>query len=106
MIIDILHIIQIWFSCLQILFCFYIIYCPVRNKDLTTFIKIISRLNDNIISERGEEEELAPALGYTAHLVSIISYIFGIPLRFPVTPALSLSTIRDDITAKLDEKRV
>ena len=51
------------------------------------------------------DEETCAALGYTAHLVSIVSYILDLPVRFPVTPALSQSTIRDDITAKLDEKR-
>ncbi|KAL5254324.1 hypothetical protein ACHWQZ_G013936 [Mnemiopsis leidyi] len=58
------------------------------------------------ITDKSDEEALGPALGYTAQLVSLISSVFDVPLRFPVTPALSLSTIRDDITAKLDEKRV
>ncbi|XP_063681418.1 UV radiation resistance-associated gene protein-like isoform X2 [Bolinopsis microptera] len=58
------------------------------------------------INDKSEEEELGPALGYAAHLVTLISSLFDVPLRFPLTPALSLSTIRDDITAKLDEKRV
>merc|ERR1719204_3012167 len=58
------------------------------------------------INDKSDEEELGPALGYAAHMVSLISSLLDIPLRFPVNPALSLSTIRDDITAKLDEKRV
>ena len=61
--------------------------------------------HSRILSDKSDEEALGPALGYTAQLVSLISSVFDVPLRFPVTPALSLSTIRDDITAKLDEKR-
>ena len=72
------------------------------------FWKLNSVLHDphSIPSDKSNDEELGPALGYTAHMVALISSLFDVPLRFPVTPTLSLSTIRDDITAKLDEKRV
>ena len=56
--------------------------------------------------DKAGEEEAGAGLGYTAHLVALLSSLLNLPLRFPVTPHCSISSIRDDITPRLDEKRV
>lgn len=41
------------------------------------------------------DEMIATALGFTAHLVSMLAYYLEIPLRYPTTPMSSRSTIKD-----------
>ncbi|KAI8812365.1 UV radiation resistance protein and autophagy-related subunit 14-domain-containing protein [Cladochytrium replicatum] len=45
-----------------------------------------------------DEEKVATALGHTAHLVSVIAYYLELPLRYPIQPMSSRSTISDHIT--------
>ena len=42
-----------------------------------------------------EETRLAAALGYIAHIVSHLSRYLDVPLRYPLVPAMSTSTLRD-----------
>lgn len=42
-----------------------------------------------------EEQRVAAALGYVAHIVDRLAAFLDIPLRFPVVPAVSKSTICD-----------
>uniref|UniRef100_A0AAY4AHP9 C2 domain-containing protein n=1 Tax=Denticeps clupeoides TaxID=299321 RepID=A0AAY4AHP9_9TELE len=51
-----------------------------------------------------DDGSLAVALGYTAHLVLMISCFLQIPLRYPVIHKGSRSSIKDTITDKLTEK--
>ncbi|XP_061485035.1 UV radiation resistance-associated gene protein isoform X2 [Rhineura floridana] len=46
----------------------------------------------------------AVALGYTAHLVSMISFFLQVPLRYPIIHKGSRSAIKDNINDKLTEK--
>ncbi len=43
-----------------------------------------------------DEEIVATALGYVAHLVHRFSKYMDLPLRFPITPAGSRASVRDD----------
>ncbi|KAG0167091.1 hypothetical protein DFQ28_006678 [Apophysomyces sp. BC1034] len=45
-----------------------------------------------------DDEDIATALGFTAHLVSILAFYLGIPSRYPITPMGSRATIRDPIS--------
>lgn len=47
---------------------------------------------------------MAVALGYTSHLVLMISCFLQIPLRYPVMHKGSRSSIKDTITDRLSEK--
>lgn len=51
-----------------------------------------------------DDGSIAVALGYTAHLVLMMSFFLQIPLRYPVIHKGSRSTIKDTITDKLTEK--
>ncbi|NWI86838.1 UVRAG protein, partial [Pitta sordida] len=51
-----------------------------------------------------DDGSIAVALGYTAHLVSMISFFLQVPLRYPVIHKGSRSTIKDNINDKLTEK--
>ncbi|KAL0182766.1 hypothetical protein M9458_022141, partial [Cirrhinus mrigala] len=51
-----------------------------------------------------DDGSVAVALGYTAHLVLMISNFLHIPLRYPVNHKGSRSSIKDTITDKLTEK--
>uniref|UniRef100_A0A3P8SQX0 UV radiation resistance associated gene n=1 Tax=Amphiprion percula TaxID=161767 RepID=A0A3P8SQX0_AMPPE len=51
-----------------------------------------------------DDGSVAVALGYTAHLVLMISCFLQIPLRYPVIHKGSRSSIKDTITDRLTEK--
>lgn len=47
----------------------------------------------------GQNDELiATALGFTAHLVSMLAYYLEIPLRYPTIPMGSRAMIRDVVS--------
>ncbi|CAG8542227.1 9964_t:CDS:10 [Paraglomus brasilianum] len=52
-----------------------------------------------------DDERIATALGFTCHLVRMIAYYLEIPLRFPITPMSSRSSIRDPISASIPAPR-
>lgn len=45
-----------------------------------------------------DEETVATALGYTGHLVSMLAYYLALPLRYPITPMGSRTSVRDPIS--------
>ncbi|XP_058161966.1 UV radiation resistance-associated gene protein isoform X1 [Dasypus novemcinctus] len=51
-----------------------------------------------------DDGSIAVALGYTSHLVSMISFFLQVPLRYPIIHKGSRSTIKDNINDKLTEK--
>eukprot|EP00039_Didymoeca_costata_P007523 m.100772 g.100772 ORF g.100772 m.100772 type:complete len:507 (+) comp13723_c0_seq2:168-1688(+) len=51
-----------------------------------------------------DEETVATALGYTAHLVAMIAKYLDLPLRYPILPMCSRSSIRDDVNLSIPEK--
>lgn len=56
------------------------------------------------LSAAKDDGSVAVALGYTAHLVLMISCFLQIPLRYPIMHRGSRSSVRDTITDKLSEK--
>jgi UV radiation resistance-associated gene protein len=53
---------------------------------------------------RGEEEEVATALGWTAHLVWLLSLYLGVPLRYPVQPVGGRSLIKDPVSIMMGSR--
>ena len=51
-----------------------------------------------------EETMIAAALGYTSHLVMMVSEYLDIPLRYPMEHRVSRSRIHDHILDKLTDK--
>lgn len=51
-----------------------------------------------------QELDLSAALGFTLHLVQMISYIINVPLRYPVVHYGSRSKIVDHINNKIPSK--
>ncbi|KAG9304787.1 hypothetical protein G9A89_016817 [Geosiphon pyriformis] len=49
----------------------------------------------------GDDEQVATALGFTCHLIQMLAYYLEIPLRFPIIPMSSRSTIRDPISSSI-----
>ncbi|CAG8519096.1 23905_t:CDS:10 [Cetraspora pellucida] len=50
-------------------------------------------------------DQVATALGFTCHLIHMLAYYLGVPLRFPMTPMSSKSIIRDPISTSLSTSR-
>lgn len=63
-------------------------------------------INNGLFSSLTAKDDgsIAVALGYTAHLVSMISFFLQVPLRYPIIHKGSRSTIKDNINDKLTEK--
>ena len=47
----------------------------------------------------GDEDELSAALGYVALALTVIAAYYDVPLRYPIVPMGSRSSVRDDVTA-------
>ncbi|KAI7904470.1 uncharacterized protein BX663DRAFT_505130 [Cokeromyces recurvatus] len=52
----------------------------------------------NSVYDGQNEDLIATALGFTAHLVSMLAYYLEIPLRYPTIPMGSRSTIKDMVS--------
>ncbi|KAI9485278.1 MAG: hypothetical protein EXX96DRAFT_544592 [Benjaminiella poitrasii] len=52
----------------------------------------------NSVYDGQNEELIATALGFTAHLVSMLAYYLEIPLRYPTTPMGSRAIIKDMVS--------
>ncbi|KAI8975001.1 hypothetical protein BDB01DRAFT_765540 [Pilobolus umbonatus] len=52
----------------------------------------------NSVYEGQNDDLIATALGYTAHLVSMLAYYLEIPLKYPTSPMGSRATIRDPVS--------
>ena len=46
-------------------------------------------------------EQYGVALGYTAHLVSLLGQVLQVPLQYPIKPCGSKSTISDHISEEV-----
>ncbi|KAF3483379.1 UV radiation resistance protein [Arthroderma uncinatum] len=51
-----------------------------------------------------DREAVAGALGYTAHVVYLLSFYLSVPLPYPVRPYLSTSSIQDPISVGLAQR--
>jgi NO-binding membrane sensor protein with MHYT domain len=52
----------------------------------------------NSIYDGQNDELIATALGFTAHLVSMLAYYLEIPLRYPTVPMGSRAIIKDQVS--------
>ncbi|KAJ7996738.1 hypothetical protein DPEC_G00240140 [Dallia pectoralis] len=99
---------QLTFRCRQLLSELSYIYPihVVSTAQTTQFDHVICgvRLPNSEDFQARDDGSVAVALGYTAHLVLMISCFLQIPLRYPVIHKGSRSSIKDTITDKLTEK--
>ncbi|KAI5295575.1 hypothetical protein KEM52_000953 [Ascosphaera acerosa] len=75
---------------------------PISGRPLSFTICGIYLPDSNF--EGRNKDELAAALGYAAHILSLISTYIGIPLPYPINARLSRSTIDDPLSMKLVDR--
>lgn len=94
---------QLTFRCRQLLSELSYIY-PIDVTNQTDYVICGVKLPNSEDFQTKDDGSLAVALGYTAHLVLMISCFLQIPLRYPVIHKGSRSSIKDTITDRLTEK--
>ncbi|XP_037126416.1 UV radiation resistance-associated gene protein isoform X1 [Syngnathus acus] len=94
---------QLTFRCRQLLSELSYIY-PIDATNPSDYVICGVKLPNSEDFQAKDDGSLAVALGYTAHLVLMISCFLQIPLRYPVIHKGSRSSIRDTITDRLTEK--
>ncbi|MFT7818657.1 UV radiation resistance-associated gene protein [Arapaima gigas] len=94
---------QLTFRCRQLLSELSYIY-PIDMNNQSDYIICGVKLPNSEDFQAKDDGSVAVALGYTAHLVLMISCFLQIPLRYPVIHKGSRSSIKDTITDKLTEK--
>jgi hypothetical protein len=75
---------------------------PIRDKPLAFTIAGIALPNSNFADV--DRDAVAAALGYTAHLVYLLSFYLSIPVPYPITPYLSNSLIHDPVSTSLPQR--
>uniref|UniRef100_A0A665W4L8 C2 domain-containing protein n=1 Tax=Echeneis naucrates TaxID=173247 RepID=A0A665W4L8_ECHNA len=93
---------QLTFRCRQLLSELSYIY-PIDTNQ-SDFVICGVKLPNSEDFQAKDDGSVAVALGYTAHLVLMISCFLQIPLRYPVIHKGSRSSIKDTITDRLTEK--
>nr|XP_013810343.1 PREDICTED: UV radiation resistance-associated gene protein [Apteryx mantelli mantelli] len=94
---------QLTIRCKQLLSELSYIY-PIDLNDQKDYFVCGVKLPNSEDFQAKDDGSIAVALGYTAHLVSMISYFLQVPLRYPIIHKGSRSTIKDNINDKLTEK--
>uniref|UniRef100_A0A4W5NJR1 UV radiation resistance associated gene n=1 Tax=Hucho hucho TaxID=62062 RepID=A0A4W5NJR1_9TELE len=94
---------QLTFRCRQLLSELSYIY-PIDVANQSDYVICGVKLPNSEDFQAKDDGSVAVALGYTAHLVLMISCFLQIPLRYPVIHKGSRSSIKDTITDKLSEK--
>ncbi|XP_061754130.1 UV radiation resistance-associated gene protein isoform X3 [Nerophis ophidion] len=94
---------QLNFRCRQLLSELSYIY-PIDVENPSYYVICGVRLPNSEDFQAKDDGSVAVALGYTAHLVLMISCFLHIPLRYPVIHKGSRSSIKDTITDRLTEK--
>uniref|UniRef100_A0A7N8XPD2 UV radiation resistance associated gene n=1 Tax=Mastacembelus armatus TaxID=205130 RepID=A0A7N8XPD2_9TELE len=94
---------QLTFRCRQLLSELSYIY-PIDVANQTDYVICGVKLPNSEDFQAKDDGSIAVALGYTAHLVLMISCFLQIPLRYPVIHKGSRSSIKDTITDRLTEK--
>lgn len=75
---------------------------PIPGKPLAFTIGGLALPNSSF--EDIDRESVAAALGYTAHLVYLLSFYLSIPIPYPVKPYLSNSLIHDPVSVSLPQR--
>ncbi|KAK2828844.1 hypothetical protein Q5P01_019878 [Channa striata] len=91
------------FRCRQLLSELSYIY-PIDVANQSDYVICGVKLPNSEDFQAKDDGSIAVALGYTAHLVLMISCFLQIPLRYPVIHKGSRSSIKDTITDRLSEK--
>uniref|UniRef100_A0A672NWJ0 UV radiation resistance-associated gene protein-like n=1 Tax=Sinocyclocheilus grahami TaxID=75366 RepID=A0A672NWJ0_SINGR len=94
---------QLTFRCRQLISELSYIY-PIDVNNQNDYVICGVKLPNSEDFQAKDDGSVAVALGYTAHLVLMISSFLQIPLRYPVIHKGSRSSIKDTITDKLTEK--
>ncbi|XP_029304294.1 UV radiation resistance-associated gene protein [Cottoperca gobio] len=94
---------QLTFRCRQLLSELSYIY-PIDVANQSDYVICGVKLPNSEDFQAKEDGSVAVALGYTSHLVLMISCFLQIPLRYPVIHKGSRSSIKDTITDRLTEK--
>ncbi|XP_051903787.1 UV radiation resistance-associated gene protein [Hippocampus zosterae] len=94
---------QLTFRCRQLLSELSYIY-PIDVANPSDYVICGVKLPNSEDFQAKDDGSVAVALGYTAHLVLMISCFLQIPLRYPVIHKGSRSSIKDTITDRLTEK--
>ncbi|KAH1979575.1 hypothetical protein KXW88_007139 [Aspergillus fumigatus] len=75
---------------------------PIPDKPLAFTIAGLALPNSNFGDI--DRDAVAAALGYTAHLVYLLSFYLSVPIPYPVYPYLSNSLIQDPVSASLPQR--
>ncbi|XP_068122739.1 UV radiation resistance-associated gene protein isoform X3 [Hyperolius riggenbachi] len=94
---------QLTIRCRQLLSELSYIY-PIDVQDQKDYLICDVKLPNSEDFQAKDDGSVAVALGYTAHLVSMISFFLHVPLRYPILHKGSRSAIKDNINDKLTEK--
>uniref|UniRef100_A0A8C7XB68 UV radiation resistance associated gene n=1 Tax=Oryzias sinensis TaxID=183150 RepID=A0A8C7XB68_9TELE len=94
---------QLTFRCRQLLSELSYIY-PIEMVNQSDYVICGVKLPNSEDFQVKDDGSVAVALGYTAHLVLMISCFLQIPLRYPVIQKGSRSSIKDTITDRLSER--
>ncbi|XP_020486855.1 UV radiation resistance-associated gene protein [Labrus bergylta] len=94
---------QLTFRCRQLLSELSYIY-PIDVANQSDYIICGVKLPNSEDFQAKDDGSVAVALGYTSHLVLMISCFLQVPLRYPVIHKGSRSSIKDTITDRLTEK--
>lgn len=83
---------------------FVFLQIQVMDSQQSDLIRDYSNLSSALCPAAKDDGSVAVALGYTSHLVLMISCFLQVPLRYPVMHKGSRSSIKDTITDRLTEK--
>ncbi|KAF9893239.1 hypothetical protein FE257_011663 [Aspergillus nanangensis] len=75
---------------------------PVPDKPLAFTIAGLALPNSNFTGI--DRDVVAAALGYTAHLVYLLSFYLSVAIPYPINPNLSNSLIQDPVSASLPQR--
>lgn len=75
---------------------------PIPDEPLTFTIAGLALPNSNF--EDIDRDAVAAALGFTAHLVQLLSFYLSVPIPYPIKPYLSNSLIHDPVSASLPQR--
>lgn len=75
---------------------------PIPEKTLAFTIAGLPLPNSNF--EDIDREVVAAALGYTAHMVYLLSFYMSVPIPYPISPNLSTSLIQDPVSQDLPQR--
>ncbi|RAL14574.1 putative UV radiation resistance protein (UVRAG) [Aspergillus homomorphus CBS 101889] len=75
---------------------------PIPNKTLAFTIAGLHLPNSDFTDV--DRDQVAAALGYTAHLVYLLSFYLSAPIPYAITPYLSRSFIQDAVSVALSQR--